>query len=105
MASPFLVIAVLCDTLRDVNKIEAQWTPFLNAGRIEWDGGSIPILHASLKKILILMSKGVVLDEGPGTLRSENSTAPRKLKLYYITIIMWEDGSDATDQTLVQEAK
>ncbi len=43
-ASPFLVIAYLCITLMDPNKMEAHWTPFLDAGKIEWDGGSVPIL-------------------------------------------------------------
>jgi hypothetical protein len=44
LASPFLIIAVLCITLMDPNKMEAHWTPFLEAKTIKWDGGSIPIL-------------------------------------------------------------
>lgn len=44
LASPFLVIAFLGITLMDPTKMEAHWMPFLNAGKIKWDGGSIPIL-------------------------------------------------------------
>ncbi len=44
IALPFLVITVLGFVLMDMDKVLEHQQPALQSGRIEWDGGSIPIL-------------------------------------------------------------
>lgn len=41
---PFLGLAVLCFWTMDVEKLLAHQQPFLDSGKIEFNGGSIPIL-------------------------------------------------------------
>ncbi|PHH88227.1 hypothetical protein CDD83_7803 [Cordyceps sp. RAO-2017] len=68
-ASPFLLLSLLCLSLMDAEKMGKQWQPMLDAGRIEWDGGSVPILSAFYhNKILDDFWRGLTVLFSPSTL-------------------------------------
>lgn len=53
LAIPFIGLAILCLGAMDTKKLIAQQQPFLETGRITWDGGSMPLFDRFYKTPLI----------------------------------------------------
>lgn len=49
LAMPFLGLAIVCLGAMDIDKLVAQEQPFLEAGRIDWDGGTVQVFDQFYK--------------------------------------------------------
>lgn len=49
LATPFLGLAIICLGAMDIDKLVANGQSFLEAGRIDWDGGTMQIFDQFYK--------------------------------------------------------
>jgi hypothetical protein len=70
-ALPFLYLFYSCLMTLDIGKLVAHQQPFLDSGRISWEGGSVPILanfHPTCLRFLDEVWRGTTVTFSPSTL-------------------------------------
>lgn len=65
LAVPFLLISISFNILMDGSNLMKLWQPAFDSGKIEWNGGAIPLYHV---KLVDWYWRGLTVTFAPATL-------------------------------------